>query len=702
MSDRCEICGMNFIDEYSFQRHILSKKHMKKLEIRNVKLERQQHSIFLAPLPPFATHQLLFNFFSEFGAIQLYDFNPRYLMIEFKDKATVEFLLSHPIYLNQWKLNISPKAIEPWRPKDFGPRPQKKKILEAEPDMETREALRKSLASENALETQLQKFLSTVQRNKEEMAQMESIVCASLDKAMKRSFPKCEVIPFGSSVTGLALVGSDLDVFLDIREPIFEDEESQSTRPSGWTPKAVFREVKSCLYRHRTIFSKIVPIPLAKIPVIKFHHIHSMIDCDVSFKYGLGVHNSQLIKYLLSLDSRLQPLVMIIKYWAKTMDISGSRKINNYSLVMLIIFYLQQPSVNLLPAIKELQKVDERIYFKSWQINFNKDYPSTSMNNSSSILELLEGFFKFYSDFNFLGTIIRPLEGKSFLRKEFKREMVQRGANVESLKLTRDACLQDPIQLDHNIISGWKFKEVYYLKFSCLQAIEVYRSLRESPLEILPKLFDPALRVKSKQAKPVQFSILAGKFERFGLSEDFEQSHVDNKQEFIETNWLRTIYKVMELIFERILKFKVEIIYDKVGVKQMKVEEVDDVHSKDRNHGEGSRIMLRCSGKYFLNRGRKGKGQCLDPSVSPIEREARISEKIMEEMVGKAVEEPIKFECLLEKKSNPLEAIILLTDQQWNNQSFTEIAGFIKARMCIWVQKELMHMTQFKKSFNEA
>ncbi|XP_015127455.1 speckle targeted PIP5K1A-regulated poly(A) polymerase-like [Diachasma alloeum] len=702
MSKRCEICAIDFIDEYSFHGHLLGKKHTKKLELMKLNLQREQNSVFVSPMPPFATPQLVVTFFSKFGPIQHYTFNPRYLIVEYKDKSPVEYLLSNPIYLNQWKLKIRRRRIEnpgDRRPEKRSPKKQNS-IPETNQEIEEAEALRTTLGSEEALEDQLTKFLSTVQRDDGEVQKLGAMVCSSLDRTMKQSFPRCRAIPFGSSVTGLSLVGSDLDVFLDIGEQIVEDEESPPVQRLGWTPKTIFKEVKTLLFRNAGTFTKIVPIPMAKIPVIKFHHTLSKMDCDISFKHGLGVHNSQLIKYLLTLDSRIKPLVLVLKYWAKKLDISGSGKINNYSLVMLIVFYLQQPSVNLLPAIRELQKVHERVYIRGWQVNFTTNYPSTSKNNSSSILELLEGFFKFYSDFDFSTTIICPLEGKSFLREEFKREIEERGGSVESLRLTRCACLQDPIQLDHNIISGWGSKELQGLRFSCLQAVEICQSLGESPLRILPKLFDPALKVKTKKAKPVSFVIPAGKFERFGLPEDFEEmSDVGDKQMFIEKNWFCTVYRLLEAILKRIFMFEVQIVYDKVGVKQMKVVEEDDVHSKDRDHDEGSRIMLSCSGKYFLNRARKGKRQTLDPSVSPIEKEALISEQIMKDVVGKVKEVPIKFECLLVKKSKPLEALVVLTDQQFNNKSFGEIAGFMRGKVCTWVEKELMHMVQFKKTF---
>uniref|UniRef100_A0A0C9RTJ9 Tut1_1 protein n=1 Tax=Fopius arisanus TaxID=64838 RepID=A0A0C9RTJ9_9HYME len=537
------------------------------------------------------------------------------------------------------------------------------------------------------------------------MQQLVAMVCSSLDSAMKQLFPRCRAIPFGSSVTGLSLTGSDLDVFLDIREPIIEDDDSTLGCPSGWTPKTIFKGVKRVFYKNRPVFTQIVPIPMAKIPVIKFHHTASDMDCDISFKDGLGVHNSQLIKYLLTLDSRIKPLVVILKYWARNLDISGSGKINNYSLVMLIVFYLQQASVNLLPSIKELQKVHQRVYIREWQVNFNTDYPSTSENNSSSLLELLQGFFKFYSDFDFSTRIIRPLEGSSVLRKEFKKEMeaCHRSRYVESLHLDRHACLQDPIQLDYNITSGWATKEIQGLKLSCLLALEVFESMRETPLGIIPRLLEPEMNVKlkasikaktKKKMNPtVSFTILAGKFKTFGLPEDFEENNVEDSQKFIEKNWFCTVYRLLEVILEKIFMLQIQVVYDKVGVKQMKLQEEDDVHTNNEDN-----ILLNCSGKYPLHKRRKGKGQIVQPNVSPIQREIITSEKIVKEIDSKTADTPIKFQCLVVKKSNPLHALVELTDQELTNNCFMELAVYMQCKVHSWIEKEFMHMVQFKKN----
>lgn len=55
------------------------------------------------------------------------------------------------------------------------------------------------------------------------------------------------------------------------------------------------------------------------------------------------------------IDSRVKPLVFTIRKWAKdnkVTNISPGKTITNFSLTLLVIFYLQQ--INILPIISKM------------------------------------------------------------------------------------------------------------------------------------------------------------------------------------------------------------------------------------------------------------------------------------------------------------------------------------------------------------
>ena len=208
--------------------------------------------------------------------------------------------------------------------------------------------------------------------------------------------------------------------FIIIGEQLYNDDNDK--RQNVWTFKKVFAEAKRLLYRNPSMFSKVIPIPKAKTPIIKFCSTPTSTFCDLSFKNSLGVHNSLLLKHYLSFDSRLKPLMIVIKYWAKHGDIStptrGGR-ITNYALVILFIFYLQQNNVNLVPPVLNLKKPCQPQIIEGWQVNFDKTVRHPSSNNKMSIPELLYGFFHFYANFNFKHNIICPLDGNTYSKDIF-------------------------------------------------------------------------------------------------------------------------------------------------------------------------------------------------------------------------------------------------------------------------------------------
>lgn len=471
------------------------------------------------------------------------------------------------------------------------------------------------------------------------------------------------------------------------------DDEPKNDR-LRWNQKTVFNQVKSILFKKNAIFSRPVPIPLAKTPVIKFKHIDTNTDCDITFKHNLGVHNSQLIKYLMTLDPRIKPLMIIIKYWARTADLSGTGKITNYTLVMAIIFYLQQPEINLLPAIKLLQSTVEPIYNCGWLVNFDRNYESSSDNNTSCIPELLQGFFKFYADFNFAILLICPLDGLAHKKVDFAKVTKESDSNLASLNLNRPVCIQDPIQLDHNIASGWNERSLQSFQSQCAEALKICEtSASDDYKNLLPMLADPNLKQKSLKHKSIETVIPISKFEMFGLPADFETCvNIENKPKFIVNNWFNNVYALVVRIFEKIFKFEVQEMYDDSTMKQQKTEEESDVHTKEHDS-----IMLYCRGKYCLNRLRKNKNPGLDPTLSCIDRETLISDAVLKDLNTKKQETHIKFIAKLEKLTETKEVRLTLINKQFTNKPFTEVSSYIISKIGGYIDKELQHMVQYKK-----
>jgi len=98
----------------------------------------------------------------------------------------------------------------------------------------------------------------------------------------------------------------------------------------------------------RANFKEVKPVPMARIPVLKFQSPNGLFSVDLTCNNLLACRNSQLIRAYYQLSPLVfRPLAMVIKKWAKSRgycDPSGSRgpvSASAYTLVLLLIGYLR-------------------------------------------------------------------------------------------------------------------------------------------------------------------------------------------------------------------------------------------------------------------------------------------------------------------------------------------------------------------------
>lgn len=73
---------------------------------------------------------------------------------------------------------------------------------------------------------------------------------------------------------------------------------------------------------------------------------HLLIICSA------GVRNSRVILMYTQYDPRVRPILMTIRYWFKVHKLTGT--INNYSVTMLVLFFLQTGLVPVVPKFKDV------------------------------------------------------------------------------------------------------------------------------------------------------------------------------------------------------------------------------------------------------------------------------------------------------------------------------------------------------------
>lgn len=237
-----------------------------------------------------------------------------------------------------------------------------------------------------------------------------------VEAALSGMFGTGKVFPFGSSVNTFGKIGSDLDLVLQFDSDLKRSCESRLI----FHGKPTNSSNRNCSQRHMEIIgdllqyfipgcSRVIRILHARVPILRYKQDLMGLDCDLSTTNMTAVYMSELL-YLYGLfDKRVCPLVFAVRYWAKEINLTNQapgRWITNFSLTLLVLFYLQNADV--IPPIQMLVKhqrsQDERICEDGTDCSFLRDItalPKCCFNTGGDVASLLFNFFQFYSTFDF-------------------------------------------------------------------------------------------------------------------------------------------------------------------------------------------------------------------------------------------------------------------------------------------------------------
>lgn len=705
MTKHCDICNIDLLDEYAYKGHLSGKRHLKNVQ----QIDVTSRSVYIYwGHNRFVVEDFL-TFLSSFAEVVNHKFGPHldYGIFQFQETKTVDILLKTKLVYNGTKLEVRPRTIT----KNTITRNEEK----CENDEETKSEidftyLKPIFERMTSFDDQLASFLKQVALSDSETDGMYDQVCFHLNRLFRQAFPKCRTYRFGSTVTGLCFKNCDLDIYMNIGEQISNDENENS--PGILTFRRVFSEAKKLLFRKSHFYSKVIPIPRAKTPIIKFFNIPSKTSCDLSFRNSLGVHNSLLIKHYLKFDPRLKPLMMLIKYWARDCEIStetSSGRITNYALVLLFIFYLEQPNVNLVPPIMQLKESCKPEIIDGWQVNFNKRIQHPSAENKKTIPELLHGFFEFYANFDFKETVICPIDGCTHPKESFDnvdslpncmdsyKEYVKNTENPYTFSIKKPMCVQDPNELNHNCTGNvTPFILEVFQRHASTSAEVCDKSLKNNESsQLLLNLFLTKPEISKPNTKKI---IIPIRIENFLHIEQSDSDDNDNSTKaiddgkFTKENLFDTVLDIVKNLFIKVYLMKVDVLAIDREQKQQKIEIDSDVHTKD-----SERIVLECIGEQCFWKLRKIKSLVLDPSYSILEKEVIITNKMIENKQNSNENAHVNFLCAFEKCQNPLTAKLILSSKT-GGKAYKDFSSFLRGKIPSIVERTLSHMVQYKKS----
>ncbi|XP_049884280.1 uncharacterized protein LOC126379533 [Pectinophora gossypiella] len=227
-----------------------------------------------------------------------------------------------------------------------------------------------------------------------------------LQRHFRRLWPDCKLEVFGSIPKGLALVTSDIDLYVHI--PDVKD-----------TPGNLVR-IAADILKIDDSYKIIGTFPDNEVPLLKLRHEPTGQPVDVVFSHFNLKTENELIKYLFYADHRTLKLMVVIKHWTNMHQIAVPPFMPGVSWSLMVIFYLQQ--INIFPPINELQKDTPPEMLENWNVAFEQHfkyiYPS---ENNDSLYKLLGGFFSYYADFDFENNMISIFLGSPVKRELFKK-----------------------------------------------------------------------------------------------------------------------------------------------------------------------------------------------------------------------------------------------------------------------------------------
>ncbi|XP_050062298.1 uncharacterized protein LOC114122721 isoform X2 [Aphis gossypii] len=238
-------------------------------------------------------------------------------------------------------------------------------------------------------------------------------------------------------------------------------------------------------------YSQILAITASRVPIVTFFHVPSGLYCDLSFKSGLSVYNTKLIKLYLSLDERVNWIVCaVVKYWALQSCMKNRNMFKSYSLAWLVLFYLIV--IHVIPPLMFLRRhadyskslTSDVMFIEDWDCTFCTPEKAKQIWRVPNIsyFDLLFGFFNYYSDLNRLRkSVLCPIIGQVIPKSDlYNIPMKKKNSEPPSetlRKLKNNFCgsglaLQDPLDLLNNITKRIRQRKLTMFSYLCNLTME--------------------------------------------------------------------------------------------------------------------------------------------------------------------------------------------------------------------------------------
>ncbi|XP_037693891.1 poly(A) RNA polymerase, mitochondrial isoform X2 [Choloepus didactylus] len=280
-----------------------------------------------------------------------------------------------------------------------------------------------------SIDDQLHTLLRELQIT-EENTKLRYLTCSLVEDIAAAYFPYCTVRPFGSSVNSFGKLGCDLDMFLDLDElgklnslktsgNFLTEFQVKSVPSERIATQKILSVIGECLDQFGPGCVGVQKILNARCPLVRFSHQACGFQCDLTTNNRIALKSSELLYIYGALDSRVRALVFSIRCWARAHSLTSSIPgawITNFSLTMMVIFFLQRRSPPILPTLdylKTLADAEDKCIIEGHNCTFISDLNRIKPSENTETLELLlKEFFEYFGNFAYNKNSINIRQGR--------------------------------------------------------------------------------------------------------------------------------------------------------------------------------------------------------------------------------------------------------------------------------------------------
>ncbi|XP_062307775.1 terminal uridylyltransferase 7 [Osmerus eperlanus] len=332
-------------------------------------------------------------------------------------------------------------------------------------------------------------------------------ILRDLERFVRCQFAGAKLRLFGSSKNGFGFKQSDLDICM-----VLEGQETADDLDCI----SVIENVARLLRKHPDL-RNILPITTAKVPIVKFYHVRTSLEGDISLYNTLALHNTNLLACYAAIDRRVTILCYVMKVFAKMCDIGDASRgsLSSYAYTLMVLFYLQQRSPPLIPVLQEIYDGDVKpeVLVDGWNVYFYDDMEALPsrwpqyQKNTESVGALWLGLLQFYTEeFDFREHVIciRQHAPLTTFNKQWTSKYI---------------VIEDPFDLNHNLGAGLSRRMTNFIMKAFINGRRVFGvPVKSYPPEYPSQMeyfFDPEVLTEGELAPNDRCCRICGKIGHF-------------------------------------------------------------------------------------------------------------------------------------------------------------------------------------------